>query len=437
MKNLLLLLLFVLVALTSNAQQWRVVAKVVHMHDNGYFRLYDSSRYIYHKPTNRGSNTTNDTIKHDEMLVYGLYSNLSSRVGLHKKELRDYYPNDELLGTTWYERGSNGMERIHNDSFFFQNGVIIQWLMYSKPSYPNKGDTNYQKVAIRNYTYNTKGLLVEMEQLGWVWYFFAPAKFRKTYYEYDVNNNVLADSVIKYDWNVLAYAPYYVTRKQYDTNNRIVQRTDITYDNNGKRKIWSRRYYYYNTNGRLAGDSVQTFIPEDSSRRFPEIRRYLYDGQGRLITDSFTRMDIDSVTNVKDKTVATYSYTSFGSIDSIKEVGTSYHASGSFVSKRSTAFEYEHYWPVSVSEFNAIDDRLYVYPVPTNNLLNIRLSNKGSGQIKGRIINLYGQKVYRWQDVAGKNYHKQVMVNHLAAGQYFVVLNMDDGEIKKRFVVVK
>ncbi len=379
-----------------------------------------TNELFYDKGSKRGSTYNSDYMGYDSSAISRF--GRSEPMNLFKR----IYNADNSVHTEhrWrYENNVNELYKLDRiDSFAYDNGKLKMHRIYDATSAPQGGqyliDDEYR------YNYNPNGELIEKQYLrGYFTQQFD--HYRTDWYTYNIHGSVTEEVVFQYTNGV--GSPFFRRMNSYDANNNLIKIEDYDYSN-GTWVDAGKKYLRYNSSNQLIVDSVNKIFPNGNSSL--QVHYYSYNSKGLLVKDSLHR----AYAGTLSYNLTTYGYTSFDYYDTVfstaHQIGTNQYSFNRTIYKYDSA-------PVSVSAIISSNADLQLYPVPTNNLLNIRLSNKGSGQIKGRIVNLYGQTVYRWQDVAGKNYHKPVMVNHLAAGQYFVVLDTDYGEIKKRFAVVR
>ena len=89
--------------------------------------------------------------------------------------------------------------------------------------------------------------------------------------------------------------------------------------------------------------------------------------------------------------------------------------------------------PLSLNNHKLIDN-IVLYPNPTNNILNIKVENKGIKQIQ--IFNVNGKKVLE-SKFLNKKFNINVNVSNLAKGAYFVVILDSDNSKNNRSVIIK
>ncbi|MBL0333354.1 MAG: T9SS type A sorting domain-containing protein [Chlorobiota bacterium] len=93
---------------------------------------------------------------------------------------------------------------------------------------------------------------------------------------------------------------------------------------------------------------------------------------------------------------------------------------------------------VSVNESNSVNVS-EVFPIPTNDYINLKISNYSNEIIKGKILNSVGEVIQIFNInnfIYGSNPFK-LNVNSLINGVYYITLLVDNNVYKRKFLVVK
>ena len=92
--------------------------------------------------------------------------------------------------------------------------------------------------------------------------------------------------------------------------------------------------------------------------------------------------------------------------------------------------------PSSIKDNNLLSNNLELYPIPFDNVLNIKFTSTGSNQIKLSILNLMGQVIYNNQYNVIKGLNNIVIsTDKLSSGIYFVKVYNENNKIITQKIV--
>lgn len=408
----------------ADAQMYRLIEEVHESYpDSSVYYSIDSTIYLYSKNTNRGSSYNADTVNYDSMYYYEGYSKGNLKIDQiagctyttdGKLISRNVQGQDTYFTNRWrYDYGA--------DSIWRTNGLVTLHRVYDlKPNY-NPWILDLVLTNEYNYSYNANKQLVYMEAYLWGDIYTYP---RRHHYFYDANGALVKDSLSGQGAGV--YSAWMNTEYDYNSAGQKVSAKAFDPVNaQGVAKLKYQNYYSYNAQGLLAEDSLYNF--EKSTYT---VHKYLYNPQGLIMVDTIRNNDLSKYYFV------TYDYTSFDYID--QKVQWNYDTTLKTFYRRSISkYKYAHYWPVGISSIHDHSDELVLYPVPANDLLNVKWQHKGITILQARIVNMQGQTVLSWQDEVDNVYQKQMMINNLPEGQYYLQLVADGAMYRKVFTVLK
>lgn len=407
----------------ADAQMYRLIEETNANNPGTSYQLLDSIVYTYANNTNRGSSYNADTVNYDSMYYYKGYS--KGNLIIDRKAGCTYTADGKLIS-----RNVQGQDTYYTnrwrydygaDSIWRTNGLVTLHRIYDlKPAY-NPWILDFVLTNEYNYSYNANKQLVYLEAYLWGDSYTDP---RRHHYFYDANGALVKDSLsgqaagrysawmnTEYDYNS---AGQKVSAKAFDPVNA-----------QGVAKLKYQNYYSYNAQGLMAEDSLYNF--EKSTYT---VHKYLYNPQGLIMVDTIRNNDLSKYYFV------TYDYTSFDYID--QKVQWNYDTTlKTFYQRSISKYKYAHYWPVGISSIHDQGDELVLYPVPANDLLNVKWQHKGITTLQARIVNMQGQTVLSWQDEVDNVYQKQMMINNLPEGQYYLQLVADGAMYRKVFTVLK
>lgn len=408
----------------ADAQMYRLIEEVHESYpDSSVYYSIDSTIYLYSKNTNRGSSYNADTVNYDSMYYYEGYSKGNLKIDQiagctyttdGKLISRNVQGQDTYFTNRWrYDYGA--------DSIWRTNGLVTLHRVYDlKPNY-NPWILDLVLTNEYNYSYNANKQLVYMEAYLWGDIYTYP---RRHHYFYDANGALVKDSLSGQGAGV--YSAWMNTEYDYNSvGQKVSAKAFDPVNAQGVAKLKYQNYYSYNAQGLLAEDSLYNF--EKSTYT---VHKYLYNPQGLIMVDTIRNNDLSKYYFI------TYDYTSFDYID--QKVQWNYDTILKTFYRRSISkYKYAHYWPVGISSIHDQGDELVLYPVPANDLLNVKWQHKGITTLQARIVNMQGQTVLSWQDEVDNVYQKQMMINNLPEGQYYLQLVADGAMYRKVFTVLK
>lgn len=437
MQNLIYIItLMVLTGSSAFAQQWRVIAEASRALQSGIAPIakydLDSTLYIYSNTANRGSTYNNDYVGYDIAKRYIADNDVDSPRYYRSRTERSYNMDNTInIEHRYYYY--NDLDTLYNsgkDSFAYDaNGrLIFKQAYYVKNSfYP------YYLVPINrvHYTYDTNGNLIE--EYTEVKPYNNPNYYpsSKHSYSYDANNNLLADSVSNYIYATSSWHPDMVKQYHYNSTAQLSIYEEYWSHDTGKH-LSHRKYLYYNTQGQLILDSVQTAYAPFFTKRDQYEHRYTYHANGLIATDSL--FNYKDTAGASPGSYTVYSYTGFDYIDAVAFYRT---YNNTYRLQDSTKYYYAMYFPVSASNMTAKGKGFDAYPIPAQGFVNIKWSNDKTTTIHGQLVNVQGQVLRQWRDEVNGTYLKSINVGNLPVGNYYLVLQTSEQRMKQQIVVTQ
>lgn len=405
-----------LVLLTTNgyAQQWRLKAQIDEdpkAQGSGYiYEVNDSLQYDYSYSHNRGSGTSlyyND-IPFDSYQQY--HFKPGSGYELKRSLIRTYDNNDHKLTEQDRTLYVAGWHLVSEDTLSYDaSGNLSVWKRWRNVAGVNAPSVLVQKEEKR-YTYNAQNLITAMNE------YTSPGagqpftNIRQHTYSYNGGNLETLHRVRVPKNGTWVDESAYIT----------------TYTNGMRSKTEDSRfslgyaiitYYMYNGAGQRIKDSITSSQATGSGAL---MNIYTYNAQGLLATDT------QRYTN-RVQSVDVYEYTATG----LLSVDTRYSvdANGQYVPSKRYRYQYEAYWPVSVSQAVHNSNDVILYPNPATT--ELRISGTVQWQ-QGRIYNSMGQMV----QIVNAN-GKQVDISRLPAGNYYLQLTANGEVLNKSFTIVR
>lgn len=409
-----LFLICLFLSTVVNAQMYRLVEQVNGYMYQGSFHSYDSTAHWYSPTTMRGSNYSSDTVKSDSAFMT---RNIVFGVGDPYLLYESTYDSNDMLVSVYREEYDKvlGYLPLYADSFVRSNGKVTEWRHYGvdhvQPQKPLVNRDSYK------YFYDVNGKLVKIEEYWYGSFYYAPRLMLLRHYMYNANGLLIKDSVSTIDNIPVVWTPLYVVEYDYDVSNNRTSKKKYKIDMQGNRVSDSAHFYSYNSNDELIKDSMYSDMQNVST-----VHTYTYNAKGYIASDTF----------ISDEKVewnfTTYDYTTF---DYIKQ-STRYDydtTNNVYFPYYIRKYFYEEYWPLGIKETTLKSSDMVLYPNPATHVLYI---NTSEAYTQGRIYNSMGQLV---QTVNANS--KQVNIEALPAGSYYLQLTTNDKVMSKSFTIVR
>lgn len=437
MRYLLAITVLLFTCNPSQAQQWRVVGKVYEKFYSAgsQYNVHDSTTYQYDYNKQRGSSLLNDTILCDWERKYGLLGSNAPQIVYANHYT--YNNDDQCVTQAHYANDGlfNNWDLISTDTATYTSGKLTRKIYYHIAPSPAPKGYEMQPTSNEIFEYNTNGQVNAYFKGRWTGRGVAMLTDTKHYYTYNSADQLLLDSLSYLYLSVFTFLPGTQNASVYDAQGKLIEKVRY-YIDTPSNKVNNRTYYYYNAQGQLVGDSVQTFHPPNVI--IPQnIHSYTYDAAGRIATDTL-KLYLGGATQLHQLEVTTYAYTSFGCIDKI--VKRVYRAvDNAIINTETTKYYYEHYWPLEVGNgIRAFNPNIVIAPNPATNYLFVYWEvEQGITHVQGRMINIQGQAMKHWEDNVNHTYSKRISLADVSNGLYFLELYTDKGLIRKKVLVAK
>ncbi len=420
--SLLLATLFMMPT-TSKAQHWRLVKQVSLWAEpigtQNYY-MSDSTLYRYDATSTLGSTYNSDTIWYNQMFHY-----IRKRVGptyvmeLNLKKHSTYTADSQLatheIATASYV--------IQLDTFFYWNNLVDSHRYY-RGGVAGGSMAILELEAANKYTYdnNNRPILIKGIIRKVTGQPLAPG--REEYFIRNANGQVVVRNYLDYDSKNQTWYDLEKDLYTYDANGNMILHELFRIDPVSKKlEVFYKKHFYYNAQNQLVVDSIGYINPNHNFYR--RRHAYTYDAKGRLLTDTLLIYDPTSI--YTDIEVKEYSYTSFGYIDEIN--GALGVTVGPINHRYKIKYTYEQYSKtLNVAEHSTSNKALTLYPNPATHVLHIKTNEAWQ---RGYIYSSLGQVVQEFAHT------KQVSINNLPAGNYFIQLVSDGAVWRQSFVVVR
>ena len=352
-----------------------------------------------------------------------------------------------VIDTIFYNyTGSRGYDALNNmwkyDNATLQSSVVSTDTNYDTQSFDlSNNDTTFidQKLAGGIWINNLKKL-----------YHYTPSKY--------------IDTETDQTWNTSTSTWVNSTKTAYiyNTSNDFIQKTSLvwstasgTWDNNNV------KFYNYDISGDLI--LVNRLIWNYATSAFDSFVKsvYVYDGSHDILTQTNQTWNFTTGTwnnsniFINSGFVATqpllntillwnngtstydsserwhYTYNTYNQIlTQISEI----YVSGAWQYQYNERYYYELYTS-GVNNISAKGGDANIYPVPTNNALNIDINWNEPQPFTIAILDMQGRIINQWQADATIKYHKTISVNNIPAGDYLIKITGTKGEVLKQIVV--
>ncbi len=408
-------ILLLLLPLLSLAQKWRVVEVEMFGKDTTKSYAYvKTARILYdYNSIDRGSNYTNDTVEYEKAEYY-YYDKDSLALALTYISEKTYGQSNRLLYNITRKRQGGSWMINEMDSIFYTNGLMTDRRVYFRMV--------QNKISLSRayaYAYNAQNLISQMHHIqyssnGSVYL----NRIESNYYSYDNNKRLIVDSMAQMNMVKNEYIDGSLITYNYHPDGRSKKWVLYDKDSVHARVLDREKSYYYNSKGQLIFDSL---IYDNAHYVNYQEHRYTYNAQGRLIADTAKSDQLYVLTKV-----TTYKYNPWGLIEEV-EVGDKVAKDSIFFYDKKR-YRYELYQEVGIKETYANNNDLTLYPNPATYVLYIKTNEAWQ---RGYIYSSLGQVVQEFAHT------KQVSINNLPAGNYFIQLVSDGGAQQKAFSIIK
>lgn len=80
---------------------------------------------------------------------------------------------------------------------------------------------------------------------------------------------------------------------------------------------------------------------------------------------------------------------------------------------------------------------MLLYPVPASDVLNVDAKLQTGNEFYVTITDIQGQLMRSWKENATTHYKKQIPLNGMANGNYFITINSGAESISKQFTILR
>jgi hypothetical protein len=264
--------------------------------------------------------------------------------------------------------------------------------------------------AITKYNYNSSGQLTSTQT-----YYHLNNDSAKTLYFYDSNNRLNKKLIFK----TLLPANYI---KKFDTADLIT--------------------YVYTTGADVQREEHSVHITGTDSLILSETHDNMYDAAHNKLQDICVTNDGFS-TALDDSFKRTYTYNTYGLITKLESqrwYNGKWDYRGDTIYQRSShifTFNYELYWPTSVSQTKEKETDVKLYPSPASDFIRIETEWKNAISFTVAIYDIQGRLERQWQEQGIKTYSRTVPLSELPAGMYILKMKCGDEEVAKQFIISK
>ncbi len=296
------------------------------------------------------------------------------------------------------------------------------------------GGTNWVNVSRNVYSYTSGNHLYSNQYQVWNSTTSAfVANSQKTYY-YSVAGNLVQELDQNYSTVTSTYTYTNKFDYTYTATNQLASTTASVW--NGSAWVSSYMYNYtYDTAGDLINTLYQTY--NTTTAAWDNITLNTYSS----FVSANPQMEIDQVWDTtgggfwKNNLERTYSYNSFNQLthsvaESWNVAGFWEHANGDPAAN----YYYETYTTTGVNNVVA-NGEVSIFPVPAQNMLNIKLNWNEAQAFTVTIIDMNGSVVRQWSVAPTAQYNTSVPVQNFATGNYVVKITGANSQIVKQIVV--
>lgn len=315
----------------------------------------------------------------------------------------------------------------------YSNGEQVKetWQMWENNAWANQQEYEY--------TY-ANGLKTEYLYTGWNITTGAIMNKAKTLYTYNSSKHMTMLTTQRYNMGTQVFEDD--SREVYTVNAKGERIHTFSEKWDAANSTWNKTNQLINTytaTGNLYRDTFERW-DDVNNVWIPSLTyEYSYDANDNN-TDMVLQMwNTDSAKYINDQRLA-YKYNSFKQRTHYESLRWDYATQTWIVgnSDYGNTYYYELYTPtVSVAGITSVAADVKLYPVPANNVLNIDAQWQTARDFYVTITDMQGQLVRSWKENATTHYNKQIPLNSMVNGNYFITINDGTGSITKHFVIVR
>jgi hypothetical protein len=343
------------------------------------------------------------------------------------------------------------------------------------------------------YTYDTKhNMLSDFAQL-WDAGLGSFINQRKFCWAFDADTNIVADSFLYWDnssgsWipsqiNAFSFDPYHNTitalfqgwnvahaalfnysrwTNTINASHEIISSKEDIYDSVGM--VWQnyrQHFYTYDSRKNKLTDTIQ--IWNGSSYQNAQLGVFTYDAANNALTKTWKSLRASTWVDTENRV---FSYDSLHDIiselEQYKDIAsgliqnyaltlTSYNSYGEPLTEHSyslwdtstndwnskTIFNYYYDKSVAVpANSNNLPNTIKIYPSPANDLVSLSIDNIKAQPFFITIYSTDGKLYRQWQTPAIANYHTEISVHNMPAGNYLLSVKCPEGVTTKQFAII-
>lgn len=421
MRPILLTILFLLFASTTNAQLlWRVKSqsRASYSSTTKTFIPTDSIHYRYDVMEERGSTPMADTIQFDAAIQY----TLSQPPTLTHFEDKLYDSKNRILSHRRYYQTRTSDKIMFLDTFIYQNNMLSRSELYVPKYNPVTGGYDLTLQEKKEYSFDTQGRLTREKLTSQSQ--FNPGIFT-SYYAYQHDR-------LRLDSTTRAGAPMEVLRYHYQQGG-----PDTLYYYNYDSSVALRAYQVYDHGASGKVDSAVSYYYDHTTGKYRKanVQQYAYTSKGELESRSVINILNSSIRHTAAVTYYNYLPQATGFVKDSVTYGFDHNHPGDTSSALLVEYEYEPYWRTGINNTSATSKNISIYPIPATEMLQVQASFRQQQDIQLLITDMKGSVVWQWSETVTGRYNKQIPLQGFAPGNYLLSISTNDGVETRQFVV--
>jgi hypothetical protein len=257
----------------------------------------------------------------------------------------------------------------------------------------------------------------------------------KMKFEYDASDNLVMFTDVQWDASASKWINKERSTYTYSGTDMVSHNKEVWDANSGQWQFSRRREFAYN--GNHVTNIVEYYYSQGSWQR--DLKR-IYSYNNNNDKDVETIQTWNSATNsfINSKQIV-YSYNNFFMPTAITHYTWDLGVAGwiHVMGDKQYTYYYEAVFPSSVTNTTLAANTLNIYPVPAATNVNIDVNFEQHQQSNISLHDMRGAVVRQWSEQATASLHKQLDVNDIPAGNYFVTVTTAKDRLTGRVVIAR
>jgi hypothetical protein len=406
----------------GQVQPQRLVGRTYASHDGNAFVTKDSSTYVFGNM--RGGVPDVDNPMDDESILFDESITYSNENGT------GFQPIQRRKQTY------NSSDKVHILTYGSWRGASSVWFDSLRYVYRYENDKMVES-----------GLEIPFNGNGWVTHVTSLMVYNgnkvvemnatnyKMKFEYDASENLVLFTDAQWDAAASAWVNKERSTYTYAGTEMVSHNKEVWDAQTGQWKFERRKEYAYN--GNHVTSIVEYYYAQSSWQRDTK-HLYSYNNNNDKDVETIQTWNPATNTFVNSKQVV-YKYNNYFMPTAITDYTWDKGMAGwtHIMGDKEYTYYYEAVFPSSVAKTDIEPNTLSIYPVPAAANVNIDVNFEQVQQSNISLHDMRGAIVRQWSEPATNTLHKQLDVNDIPAGNYYVTVSTAKERLTGKLVVAR